>query len=77
MTEIHSPRVAVLRGRRTSWVGVGGVIGFAGIFALVRARRSQAFDVAWMLKLQRRNHPIAAAGHARPRPGPAFLPRAG
>lgn len=58
MTKIHSPSVAVRRGRRTSWLGVGGVIGFAGIFALVRARRSEAFDVAWMLKLQRRNHPI-------------------
>ena len=58
MTEIHSPRVAVLRGRRTSWVAFGGVIGFAGIFALVRARRSEAFDVAWMFKLQRRDHPL-------------------
>jgi undecaprenyl-diphosphatase len=38
-------------------VALVGLAGFAGLFALVRAGRSQAFDVALTLKLQRGRSP--------------------
>jgi undecaprenyl-diphosphatase len=41
-------------------VALAGLAGFAGIFANVRARRSEAIDVALMVKLQRRRHPWLA-----------------
>lgn len=55
--ETLPPRVALRRGRvarAVAWAGLGG---FGAIFALVRARRSEAFDAAVTLKLQRREHP--------------------
>jgi undecaprenyl-diphosphatase len=35
-----------------------GLAGFLGVFALVRARRSEAVDLAVMLKLQRQQNPV-------------------
>jgi membrane-associated phospholipid phosphatase len=56
--EVHPAPVAVRRGRGVTLLGWVGLAGFAGIFALVRAHRSEAFDLAMTLKLQRRNHPV-------------------
>jgi undecaprenyl-diphosphatase len=39
------------------FVAVAGLVGFAAIFAAVRARRSEAIDLALMLRLQRRRRP--------------------
>lgn len=50
--------VAHARGRFAPGVGVAGLVGFGAIFALVRARRSEAIDVALMVKLQRRTNPL-------------------
>jgi undecaprenyl-diphosphatase len=50
--------VAIARGRAASATAVAGLAGFIGIFAIVRARRSEAFDLALMLKLQRRSNPL-------------------
>jgi membrane-associated phospholipid phosphatase len=50
-------RVALARGRGATAVAILGVLGFAGIFAAVRARRSEAIDLALMLRLQRRRRP--------------------
>ncbi|HEV7810210.1 MAG TPA: phosphatase PAP2 family protein [Candidatus Limnocylindrales bacterium] len=49
-----APHVAVARGRVAN--GVVGVclLGFGALFWLVRTKRSEAFDVAWTLRLQRR-----------------------
>jgi membrane-associated phospholipid phosphatase len=49
--------VALERGRMAMAVGILGLFGFVGIFAAVRARRSQAIDLAMSLKLQRRRSP--------------------
>jgi membrane-associated phospholipid phosphatase len=51
-------RTAVRRGRVAAIVERAGVIGFAAIFALVRARRSEALDLAVTIKVQRRSHPL-------------------
>ena len=53
-----SEPVALARGRFANTVAVAGLAGFAGIFGLVRARRSEAVDLALMLKLQRQRNPI-------------------
>lgn len=45
--------VAARRGAVANVVAALGVLGFGGIFALVRAQRSEALDLALMLKLQR------------------------
>lgn len=37
-------------------VALGGLVGFGAIFAAVRARRSEAIDLALTLRLQRRRH---------------------
>ena len=50
-------RTALARGRFASAAAVAGLIGFAAIFAAVRARRSEAIDLALMLRLQRRRRP--------------------
>ena len=50
-------RAALARGRWPVVVAIAGLVGFLGIFGLVRANRSQAFDVAITLRLQRRRHP--------------------
>ena len=52
--------VALARGRAASATAVAGVAGFAGLLAAVRARRSEAFDLALTLKLQRWRHPTFA-----------------
>jgi undecaprenyl-diphosphatase len=52
--------VARERGRFASGVALAGLAGFAGIFGLVRARRSEAIDVALMIKLQRRSNPLVS-----------------
>jgi membrane-associated phospholipid phosphatase len=51
--------VARARGRLASGVAVAGLAGFSAIFGLVRARRSEAVDLAVMVKLQARSNPIA------------------
>ena len=59
--EVLPPRVAVARGRVATWLAAGAFGGFMAIFALVRARRSDAFDLAVLLKIQRRRTPLLAA----------------
>lgn len=53
-----SEPVALARGRLANGVAAAGVAGFTGIFALVKARRSEAIDLALMLKLQRSRVPL-------------------
>lgn len=50
--------VAVRRGRSASTVALLALLGFGAIFALVRAGRAQAFDLAVTLRLQARRHPL-------------------
>jgi undecaprenyl-diphosphatase len=53
-----NPRwLALGRGRGAAAVAVAGLLGFGLIFAAVRARRSEAIDLALMLRLQRRRRP--------------------
>jgi membrane-associated phospholipid phosphatase len=52
-----SAPVAVRRGRLGVRAALAGVVGFAGIFLLVRARRTDALDLAMTLKLQRLRMP--------------------
>jgi len=54
---VHGPRMAVARGRLASGVAWLALLGFSAIFGIVRARRSDALDLALTLKLQRRRHP--------------------
>jgi undecaprenyl-diphosphatase len=49
--------VVVARGRRASTIAWAGLAGFGATFALVRARMSDAFDLAMTIKLQRRTNP--------------------
>jgi undecaprenyl-diphosphatase len=61
MSDKRYPRwVALARGRGASAAGLFGLAGFGGLLALVRARRSEAFDLAITLKLQRWRHPTFA-----------------
>jgi membrane-associated phospholipid phosphatase len=55
---VVSPRVAVRRGRTARFASWAALAGFGAIFGLVRARRSDAVDLAVTLKLQQRDHPI-------------------
>ncbi len=52
--------MALLRGRNGMIVGGLALAGFAGLFGLVKARRSEAVDVAITLQLQARRHPSLA-----------------
>jgi undecaprenyl-diphosphatase len=52
-----APRLAIARGRPAMLVALAGLVGFAAIFAAVRAHRSEAIDLALMLRLQRRRRP--------------------
>jgi len=52
-----SAPVAVARGRSAMLVAIAGLIGFGAIFAAVRSHRSEAIDLALMLKVQRRRRP--------------------
>lgn len=51
------PRVAVARGRGATAVVLGGLAGFTALFWLVRTNRSEAFDLAVTLRVQRRRRP--------------------
>jgi len=57
-TEVFPERVAVRRSRTASALAWLGLFGFGAIFGLVRARRSDALDLAVTIKLQRRRHPL-------------------
>jgi undecaprenyl-diphosphatase len=59
--EIVAEPVAARRGRRAEIAAILGLAGFVGVFAIVRARRSEALDLALMVKLQRRASPILDA----------------
>src|SRR2546423_1772712 len=50
--------VALERGRMATVVGILGLLGFLGIFGAVRARRSEAFDLAMSLRVQGRRSPF-------------------
>jgi membrane-associated phospholipid phosphatase len=50
----HTKGVVLARGRVGQGVAGAAFAGFAAIYGLVRAKRSEAFDVALMVKLQRR-----------------------
>lgn len=50
-------RTALARGGFARGVAVAGLAGFGLIFAAVRARRSEAIDIALTLRLQRRRRP--------------------
>ena len=50
--------VALERGRMATVVGIVGLLGFLGIFGAVRARRSEAFDLAMSLRVQGRRSPF-------------------
>ncbi len=54
--EVFSEPVAVRRSRTASALAWLGLLGFGGIFGLVRARRSDALDLAVTIKLQRRRN---------------------
>ncbi len=58
---VVSPRLAVRRGRTARFAAWVALAGFGAIFGLVRARRSDAVDLAVTLKLQQRDHPILQA----------------
>ncbi|HET7473218.1 MAG TPA: phosphatase PAP2 family protein [Candidatus Limnocylindrales bacterium] len=49
--------VALARGRRARVVALAGLVGFGAIFGAVRTHRSEAIDLALMLRLQRRRRP--------------------
>jgi undecaprenyl-diphosphatase len=49
-------RAALARGRLPVAIAIAGLLGFGAIFGLVKARRSEAFDVAVTLRLQRSRH---------------------
>jgi len=48
------PHVAVARGRPATAIVAVSLLGFTGLFWLVRTKRSEAFDLALTLRLQRR-----------------------
>jgi undecaprenyl-diphosphatase len=54
---VEPPRTAVRRGRRAAAAERLGIVGFLAIFGLVRARRSDAIDLAVTMKLQRWKQP--------------------
>ncbi len=55
--DVAPPPTAVRRGRGVDLLERVGVVGFLGIFGLVRARRSDAIDLAVTMKVQRWSHP--------------------
>lgn len=50
--------VAVRRGRVARFAGWIALAGFGAIFGMVKARRTDAIDLAVTLKLQQRRHPV-------------------
>jgi undecaprenyl-diphosphatase len=57
---VAQPTTAVRRGRGAALFERIGLIGFGAIFALVRARMSDAIDLAITVKLQRGSNPVVA-----------------
>ena len=57
-TEVFPASTAVRRGRSASAVAWACLIGFAALFGLVRAKRSEALDLAVTLQVQANRHPI-------------------
>lgn len=55
---VASAPAAVRRGRVARYAGLVALTGFGALFGLVRARRTDAIDLAVTLKLQRRRHPV-------------------
>jgi undecaprenyl-diphosphatase len=55
---VASAPIAVRRGRTASLLEGVGLLGFLGVFGLVRARRSDALDLAVTVKLQRYRSPV-------------------
>lgn len=53
-------RVALRRTRGPQLAAFASLLGFSGIFALVKARRSEALDVALMVRWQALRHPALA-----------------
>jgi undecaprenyl-diphosphatase len=51
------PRLVVQRSRLAQRAAMAGLVGFAGLFALVRLGRTQAIDTAITLRIQGRRHP--------------------
>jgi undecaprenyl-diphosphatase len=51
------PHVRAGRSRLPTLVVGAAIVGFGGLFWLVRTRRTEAFDLAWTLRLQRRRRP--------------------
>ena len=74
--QVVSTPVAVRRGRGARLAGWAALAGFGAIFGLVRARRTDAIDLALTLKLQRRRDPVLQA-LMRGVSWPGFPPRAG
>jgi membrane-associated phospholipid phosphatase len=56
--EVFPTPVAVRRSRTVSTVAWACLIGFAALFGLVRAKRSEALDLAVTLQLQANRHPL-------------------
>ncbi len=59
-TQVFTPPAVVRRGRGASGIAWAALAGFGAIFGLVRARRSDALDLALTLKLQQGRHPVVA-----------------
>ena len=66
--------VTVWRGRHASRIAWIGLAGFGATFALVKARLSDAVDLAMTLKLQRRSHDVVN-GVMRAASWPGFPPQ--
>lgn len=56
--EVFTAPVAVRRSRAASTVAWACLIGFAGLFGLVRAKRSEALDLAVTVRFQANRHPM-------------------
>lgn len=52
--------VALARGEAAGAIGAAGLAGFLAVFGLVRTHRTEAVDLAWLLRLQRWRHPVLA-----------------
>ena len=56
----HRTSTALARGRGAAAIASGGLAGFLATFGLVRSHRSEAIDLAILLRLQRWRHPLVA-----------------
>ena len=54
--QVFPAPVAVVRGRTASTIAWASLVGFAALFGLVKARRSDALDLAVTLRLQANRH---------------------